>query len=85
MLIYIYIIYFLGLFRAAILESGTALVHGSYITSANNYAFQLGRLLDRNFTSPNSKDLLKLLRSTPADKLLKTSDRVSKIASIPSK
>lgn len=65
------------LFRGAILESGTALVHGSYIMYAKNYAFQLGKLLDGNFTSSSSKALLKILRSTPADVILAASDKVS--------
>lgn len=67
-----------GLYRAAILESGTALLHGSYIDHARNYAFQLGRLLEPNFSSNNSRELLQVLRRSTARNIQSAARRVGK-------
>lgn len=58
--------------------SGTALAHGSFIEHARNYSFQLGRLLDKDFTSNDSQELLKLLRKASAEDLLTASTKVRK-------
>ncbi|KAJ8923401.1 hypothetical protein NQ315_001959 [Exocentrus adspersus] len=55
-----------GLFRAGILQSGTALSVWSHQEFARFYAFELGRSLNSNFTSDDSEELLKLLLSLPA-------------------
>lgn len=60
----------LGLYRAAIMESGTALVHGSYIDHARNYSFQLGKHLDKNLTTNDSRELLKVLRKASPFEIL---------------
>lgn len=70
--------FFPGLFRAAILESGTALVHGNFITKARKRAFQLAKILDPNFASNDTKVLLRLLRKTPAHQLLQAGQKVEK-------
>ncbi|XP_018568324.1 acetylcholinesterase isoform X2 [Anoplophora glabripennis] len=62
-----------GLFRAAILQSGTAVAKWTRQDFARFYAFELGRSLDPNFKSNDSKELLKLLQKTPASKLTKNS------------
>ncbi|KAJ8923400.1 hypothetical protein NQ315_001958 [Exocentrus adspersus] len=57
-----------GLFRGAIMQSGTATCQWTRQVYARDYAFKLGRTLDRNFKSVDSKELLKLLmKSTAAD------------------
>lgn len=68
-----------GLYRAAVIESGTALNHGSYISSAREYAFQLGKNLDPTFNSSNSQDLLKLLQSSTVEQIQAAANKVSKI------
>ncbi|KAJ8923397.1 hypothetical protein NQ315_001955 [Exocentrus adspersus] len=54
------------LFRAAILQSGTAMGAYSHQDYARFYAFELGKSLDSNFTSDDSAELLKLLQNTSA-------------------
>lgn len=61
--------YFLGLFRGAILESGSALCQWSHQKYARFYAFELGRSLDSNFTSNESSDLLSLLLNASASEI----------------
>ncbi|XP_018568321.1 juvenile hormone esterase-like [Anoplophora glabripennis] len=55
-----------GLFRGAILQSGTALSQWAHQNYARFYAFELARSLDSNFTSDNSTELLELLQSLSA-------------------
>ncbi|XP_023311240.1 venom carboxylesterase-6-like [Anoplophora glabripennis] len=55
-----------GLFRGAILQSGTSLGQGAHQNYARFYAFELGRSLDPSFTSDNSTELLELLQRHPA-------------------
>nr|WCC58205.1 carboxylesterase [Pharsalia antennata] len=59
-----------GLFRGAILQSGTPLNQWTRQDYARFYAFELGRSLDPNFKSNDSKELLKLLQRTPASKII---------------
>ncbi|XP_018568325.1 cholinesterase 1 [Anoplophora glabripennis] len=62
-----------GLFRAAILQSGTAIARWTRQDYARFYAFELGRSLDPNFDSFEPEELLKLLQNTPASKLINNS------------
>ncbi|XP_018563677.1 cholinesterase 1 [Anoplophora glabripennis] len=55
-----------GLFRGAILQSGTGINYKAHQRYARFYAFELGRNLDSNFTSDKSDDLLELLQNVPA-------------------
>ncbi|KAJ8951543.1 hypothetical protein NQ318_020416 [Aromia moschata] len=52
-----------GLFRAAILQSGTALSPTTYQPLARHLAFQLAQTIDPSFTSDDSTDLLNFLRN----------------------
>ncbi|XP_028141394.2 esterase E4 isoform X1 [Diabrotica virgifera virgifera] len=56
-----------GLFRSAIVQSGTPLMSFGYIANPRKFAFMLGEKLSRDFHSSmnTSQDLLKLLRSLP--------------------
>ncbi|KAJ8970720.1 hypothetical protein NQ317_018754 [Molorchus minor] len=58
-----------GLFRAAILESGTGIASWSHQPFAKYYAYQLGSAINSNFTSDNtSEELLQLLlEASPAE------------------
>ncbi|KAJ8923389.1 hypothetical protein NQ315_001947 [Exocentrus adspersus] len=60
----------LGLFRGAILHSGTALCTWGLQRFARYYAFKLGTTLDPKFKSDNSTELLKLLQSVSADAIV---------------
>lgn len=44
------------------MESGTALAHGSYVSTARDYAFQVGKILQPELNSTNSQDLLRILQ-----------------------
>lgn len=58
---------FLGLFRAAILESGSALDPWAYQRDQVEITYQTAALLDSKFeTSRNSTDLLVFLKHVPA-------------------
>nr|QYA71952.1 carboxylesterase [Anoplophora glabripennis]QYA72003.1 carboxylesterase [Anoplophora glabripennis] len=59
-----------GLFRGAILQSGSPINKWTRQDYARLYAFELGRSLDPNFKSNDSKELLKLLQKTPASKII---------------
>lgn len=59
------------------MESGTALVHGSYINTARDYAFQLGKLVQPSFNSTDSKDLLRVLELASAAEIQAASVKVS--------
>ncbi|KAJ8951544.1 hypothetical protein NQ318_020417 [Aromia moschata] len=61
-----------GLFRAAILQSGTAISPDTYQPLARYLAFQLAQAIDSNFTSDDSTDLLNFLRSASATDLSNT-------------
>ncbi|CAG9826807.1 unnamed protein product [Diabrotica balteata] len=56
-----------GLFRSAIVQSGTPLMSFSYIANPRKFAFMAGEKLSRDFHSSvnTSHDLLKLLQSLP--------------------
>ncbi|XP_072387108.1 esterase FE4-like isoform X4 [Diabrotica undecimpunctata] len=56
-----------GLFRSAIVQSGTPLMSLGYIANPRKFAFMVGEKLSRDFHSSvnTSHDLLKLLRSLP--------------------
>lgn len=64
----IFLIFFLGLFFAAISESGVALNPWAFTNQGRKRAFQLGESL--GFKSNNAKELLEFLRSVPADRLV---------------
>ncbi|XP_023311248.1 cholinesterase 2-like isoform X3 [Anoplophora glabripennis] len=55
-----------GLFRGAILQSGTSMGQWAHQDYARFYAFELARSLDPSFTSDNSTELLELLQSLHA-------------------
>ncbi|XP_023312433.1 acetylcholinesterase-like [Anoplophora glabripennis] len=55
-----------GLFRGAILQSGTSMSQWAHQDYARFYAFELARSLVPSFTSDNSTELLQLLQSLPA-------------------
>lgn len=59
------------------MQSGSSILHGSYVNHARNYAFQLGRLLDKNFTSDDSKELLDVLRKASAEDIVAQCNNVS--------
>ncbi|KAJ8943543.1 hypothetical protein NQ318_023054 [Aromia moschata] len=59
-----------GLFRAAILESGTVLTPWSYQRFARNIAYQTAAALDSSFTEDkSSEELLVLLQSASAEEI----------------
>ncbi|XP_023312899.1 esterase S-like, partial [Anoplophora glabripennis] len=58
-----------GLFRGAILQSGTSVAQWAHQNYARFYAFELARSLDPSFTSDNSTELLELLQSFPASNI----------------
>lgn len=60
---------FLGLFRAAIMESGTAMNIWAYTINAREKAFELARTLRSNFSSNSSEDVLEVLQSASASEL----------------
>ncbi|KAJ8923396.1 hypothetical protein NQ315_001954 [Exocentrus adspersus] len=64
------------LFRAAILQSGTAMGAYSHQDYARFYAFELGKSLDSNFTSDDSAELLKLLQNTSASDIINNTVKV---------
>ncbi|CAG9865383.1 unnamed protein product [Phyllotreta striolata] len=55
-----------GLVKGYILGCGTSLSPASYQRDPDHFAFKLARLVDRNFNSTKSSDLLKLLRRVSA-------------------
>lgn len=60
----------LGLFRAAIAESGSSLCPWSYQRNYKQYAYALATYLNPNFKkNASSKELLEYLQSVPAKKL----------------
>lgn len=69
-------IYISGLYRAAVMESGTALLQLSMVSSPRYYAFQLGQLIQPDFKSNCSKELLKVLLSATADEIQAASLKV---------
>lgn len=71
-----YFLYFVGLFRAAIMESGTALIHVGYLDYPRNYTLQLGKLVDPKFASNNSEELLKLLKNASAEDIVLAAQQV---------
>lgn len=61
---------FLGLFRAAIMDSSTPLNCWSLQKYPKNSAYRLGTLLNSNFTERNSsQDLLTLLKNARASEI----------------
>lgn len=65
-------LYFTVLYHAAILQSGSTVYNGRS-NNARETIFQVGRGIDNTFSSNDSTDLLKLLQSAPADKILNVS------------
>ncbi|KAJ8970723.1 hypothetical protein NQ317_018757 [Molorchus minor] len=62
-----------GLFRAAILESGTGIASWSHQLFAKYYAYQLGSAINSNFTSDNtSEELLQLLQQASPAEIINT-------------
>lgn len=72
-----WILQILGLYRAAILESGTSISRGLFIDHARNYSFAVGRALNSSFTSNDSKELLTMLRKASLRDILAASNKVS--------
>ncbi|CAH0553724.1 unnamed protein product [Brassicogethes aeneus] len=66
-----------GLFRAAMGESGSALCPWTYQRYAKKVAHQLAKLVDPNFNSSCSKQLLTLLQNVSARDIDKVSNRVN--------
>ncbi|XP_066255062.1 esterase FE4-like [Euwallacea similis] len=62
-----------GLFRAAILESGSALSPWAYQRNETEVTYQTAQLIDPDFTSKNSTELLEFLQSVPAASIDKAS------------
>uniref|UniRef100_V5GH33 Carboxylic ester hydrolase n=1 Tax=Anoplophora glabripennis TaxID=217634 RepID=V5GH33_ANOGL len=56
-----------GLIAGAIRQSGTAICSFGYQPNGNYYAFEMGKALNKNFTSEKSSDLLKLLQDADAE------------------
>ncbi|CAG9865381.1 unnamed protein product [Phyllotreta striolata] len=56
--------------RGYILDCGTSFSTISYQNDPDHYAFKLARMLDKNFTSNSTRDLLEFLRRRPAEDLL---------------
>ncbi|KAG5897216.1 hypothetical protein JTB14_023635 [Gonioctena quinquepunctata] len=64
-----------GLFRAAIIQSGSPLCAKMFQKNPRHFAFKLGTLLNGNFGSNNSSlELLKVLQDVPAEDIKKNSD-----------
>nr|AIY68362.1 esterase [Leptinotarsa decemlineata] len=59
-----------GLVRGFILESGSPLSPLASQDDPRHFAFKMGRVLDPNFNSNDSKDLLDILLRTPASDIL---------------
>lgn len=58
------------------MESGTALAHGSFITSARDYAFQTGKHLKPSFNGSSSVELLRILQEASPEQILEASNKV---------
>lgn len=69
----------LGLYRAAILESGSALMDVGYISNSRQYAFQLGKMLDPQFNASSSVELLRILQEATPLRILQVASQVSEI------
>lgn len=69
--------FYTGLFRGAILESGSGLMKGAYVSNARNYSFQLGQLLNNYLQEGDSWTLLSTLRSVSPQDILGASQWVS--------
>lgn len=63
------------------MESGTALVHGSYVSTARNHAFQLGQILQPSFDGSSSVELARILRAASTQDILEASTKVSRLIS----
>lgn len=58
------------------MQSSASLVSAAYVDNYRNYSFQLGKYLDANFESSDSKELLKLLNNASAEDILVASQKV---------
>ncbi|CAH1182810.1 unnamed protein product [Phyllotreta striolata] len=58
------------LVRGYIFDCGTSFSTVAYQNDPDRYAFKLARILDKNFTSNSTRDLLEFLRQKPAKDLL---------------
>lgn len=65
------------------MESGTALMSLSLVTSPKTYAFALGRLIDPNFKSNSSQELLNLLLAAEAKEIEEASLKVRALYNFP--
>lgn len=73
---------FTGLFRGAILQSGSSLAAHEYQPSARQYAFQLGRALNGGSDLDNSTELLRLLQQASALDIVKASAKVNEFIKV---
>lgn len=69
--------YVLGLYRAAIMESGSALMDAGWVPNPRDYAFQLGKILAPYFNGSSSVELLRILQAATPQNILKAGSRVS--------
>ncbi|XP_066150488.1 esterase FE4-like [Euwallacea fornicatus] len=66
-----------GLYRAAILQSGSSLSPMAYQRNQTDYTYKTIKLLDPEFTSTNSTEILQYLQSLPASKIDKAASTLT--------
>lgn len=68
--------YIIGLFRAAIAQSASALCNWAYQSNPSNTAYGMANEIDKSFSRRNTtKEILALLQSVPATKIDATGDK----------
>lgn len=68
-----------GLYRAAVMESGSALMDSGWIPNPRDYAFQLGEILAPYFNGSSSVELIRILQAATPQNILTAASQVSGI------